>query len=395
MSHLTKWGLVLFLATFFSSLALLDNGQVSMVWHDWVIETSITFAIAALMAVFVVGYLLLRLVFNLINFPSFWRKRRLMKQYSKAEASMAQGMLALEYGDWKTAERQLLRTAKSSQAGLVHYLNAAKMAHNQGAFDRREQYLNEARQRFPNDYVTIGLVESRLLNESKPQVAQAILAELHQQHPTHRFLLKEYALLCERLKDWSEVEFLLPKLKKSNILSKLEIKDLETRLVAGKLANATSVEVLETLWKALPSSLQTAPDVLAEYVEKRMDWGHENSLAQLIEKAIKRDWHDRLVYQYGRISFGPAFERLKKGEAWLKIQPENPVLLLTLGRLACMSQLWGQGQHFLKQSLTFQPELETFHALAKCYEAEGEDGRAALTYKEAISQLEKKIEKGI
>lgn len=391
MSHLTKWGLVLFLATLVSSVALLDNGLVSMVWQDWVIETSLTFAIAALAAVFVVSYLTLRLIFNIIGFPSYWRKRRLMKQYSKAEASMAQGMLALEYGDWKTAERQLLRSAQSSQAGLVHYLNAAKMAHNQGALDRREQYLNEARQRFSNDYVTIGLVESRLLSDTEPQVAQALLAELHRQNPSHRFLLKEYALLCERLADWVELEFLMPKLKKIGALPRLEMKALETRLVAGKLMSATTVEALETLWKALPSSLQNSPEVLTEYIEKRMGWTQEIGVAQLIEKALKRQWNDRLVYQYGRITLGPAFERLRKAEAWLKNQPENPVLLLTLGRLACMSQLWGHGQNFLKQSLSFQPELETFHALARCYEAEGEEGRAALTYKEAILELEKRF----
>lgn len=390
MSYLTKWGLALFLATIITSLALLDNGQVSMVWQDWVIETSITFALAAFMVVFAVGYLVLRLLFNLLGFPNFWRQRRLMKQYGKAEASMAQGMLALEYGDWKTAERQLLRSAKTSQAGLVHYLNAAKMAHNQSATERRDQYLAEARRRFPDEYVTIGLVESRLLSDKQPEVSQAILAELHLQNPSHRLLLKEYAMICEQQADWVEVEVLLPKLKKLSALTKAEFQALEIRLVVGKIINAPSLDALELLWKSLASNVQAAPEVLAEYIEKRLGWGHENGIAQLIEKSIKRQWQDRLVYQYGRIMFGPAFERLKKAEAWLKLQPENPVLLLTLGRLACMSQLWGQGQHFLKQSLKLRPELETFHALAKCYEAEGEDGRAALTYKEAILQLEKK-----
>ena len=390
MSHLTKWGLALFVATLVTSLALLDNGQVSMVWQDWVIETSMTFALAVFLVVFALGYFMVRLVMSLIGFPAFWRRRRQIKLYSKAESSMAQGMLALEYGDWKTAERQLLRSAKTSQVGLVHYLNAAKMAHNQAAYDRREQYLAEARRRFPDEYITIGLVESRLLSEKQPEIAQAILAELHEQNPSHRLLLKEYAGVCETLNDWAQVEQLLPKLKKIGALPKLEIQALEERLVSGQLMNATSVETLEALWNSLSSALQQSPVVLAEYVEKRMGWGQEIGLAQAIEKNLRKHWDDRLVYQYGRITLGPAFERLKKAETWLKTQPENPVLFLTLGRLACMSQLWGQGQHFLKQSLKLRAELETFHALAKCYEAEGEEGRAALTYKEAILQLEKK-----
>ncbi|MEA1988002.1 MAG: heme biosynthesis protein HemY, partial [Pseudomonadota bacterium] len=102
-------------------------------------------------------------------------------------------------------------------------------------------------------------------------------------------------------------------------------------------------------------------------------------------------WNDRLVYQYGRLTLGPAFERLKVAEKWRTTQgDENPVLLLTLGRLACKSQLWALGQGYLKQSLKLRTEVETFHALAQCYEAEGKENQAALTYKEAILQLENK-----
>ncbi|MGM0542023.1 MAG: heme biosynthesis protein HemY, partial [Pseudomonadota bacterium] len=102
----------------------------------------------------------------------------------------------------------------------------------------------------------------------------------------------------------------------------------------------------------------------------------------------KREWNDRLVYQYGRLTLGPAFERLRKAEAWLKDHENNPVLLLSLGRLACRSQLWGRGQSHLQESLKIRPEVETYHALAQCYEAEGKDNQAALTYKEAIVRLE-------
>ncbi|MDX1796538.1 MAG: heme biosynthesis protein HemY, partial [Hydrogenovibrio sp.] len=132
------------------------------------------------------------------------------------------------------------------------------------------------------------------------------------------------------------------------------------------------------------------PDILAEFVEQRMGWGQEQGLAELIAKSLKKGWNDRLVYQYGRIQFGPAFDRFKVAEGWLSGQEENPVLLLTLGRLACMSQFWGAAHAYLKRSLAIRPEVETFHVLAKCYEAEGLDSEAALTYKEAILQLENK-----
>ncbi|AZR83303.1 heme biosynthesis protein HemY [Thiomicrospira sp. S5] len=390
MSRILKWSIFLVIATGLTALALNDNGQVSMVWHDWVIETSLTFALAAAVIGFSALYLLMRLVINLWHFPAYWRNRRQLKRYSKAESSMAKGMIALEYGDWQLAEKQLVKMAKHSDSGLVHYLTAAKMAHNQQAFSRRDQYLAEARQRFPSDSVTIGLVEARLLMDSEPDVSLVILNELHQQSPKNKTILAEYAHLLVKQEYWSRLEEILGEVKRFRALDKAEIQSLEVQLLAGKVARAENPEALEQLWQSLSGRQQLKPAILAEFVEQRMGWGKEQGLAELIAKSVSKQWDDRLAYQYGRIELGPAYERLKKAEKWLSNQPDNPVLLLTLGRLACMSQLWGQARHYFQESLKLQPELETFHALAKCYESEGLETQAALTYKEAILQLEKK-----
>ncbi|WP_235585204.1 heme biosynthesis HemY N-terminal domain-containing protein [Thiomicrospira sp. XS5] len=390
ISRILKWSIFLVIATGLTALALNDNGQVSMVWHDWVIETSLTFALAAAVIGFGALYLLMRLVINLWHFPAYWRNRRQLKRYSKAESSMAKGMIALEYGDWQLAEKQLVKMAKHSDSGLVHYLTAAKMAHNQQAFSRRDQYLAEARQRFPSDSVTIGLVEARLLMDSEPDVSLVILNELHQQSPKNKTILAEYAHLLVKQQYWARLEDILGEVKKFKALDKAEIQALEVQLLAGKVARAENPEALEQLWQSLSGRQQLKPAILAEFVEQRMGWGKEQGLAELIAKSVSKQWDDRLAYQYGRIELGPAYERLKKAEKWLSNQPDNPVLLLTLGRLACMSQLWGQARHYFQESLKLQPELETFHALAKCYESEGLEAQAALTYKEAILQLEKK-----
>lgn len=387
MSALIKICLVLLLATALTSLALFDSGQISMVWQDWVIETTVTFALFAVLILFGMIYLALRLVFNLLAMPNFLKHRRKFKQYARGEALMAKGMLALEYGDWKTAEKQLIKTAKKSEAGLVHYLNAAKMAHNQGIISRQTQYLEEARKRFPDDYIMIGIVESRLLQDKKPNVSEAILSELHAQNPRDRVVLAEYADILSKRKNWTDLKTTIPLLKKFKALSREDVLDMELEMAVAMIASSENLELLDSHWKSLPKLLKNNPKVITEYVEKCFGWEEESGVARLIEKSLAKTWDDRLVYQYGRIKQGPAFERLKKAEPWAKKHPNNPIVFLTLGRLACMSQLWGQGQFFLKKSLQTQPEVETFHALAKCYESEGANEQAALIYKEAILQL--------
>jgi len=390
MKLIIIWASVLLASSALATLLLYDNGHVAMVWGDWVIETSLSFASAVVIIGFLAIYWVIRLGILIWQWPSRWRQRRRMKRYKQAETEMASGMIALEHGDWQRAERQLIKSAKHSEAGLVHFISAAKMAHNQHAYDRVEQYLTQARAEYPEGYLTIGLVEARLLSERQPDVALTILETLHDQQPKQKTVLAEYAKLLGQLKQWDRLEALLPSLKKMKAIESTDLSAIEVTIWAGKLVAATNEEELERVWQVLNNRQKLMPDILAEYVEQRLGWQQEEELQAWLEKGLKAKWNDRLVYQYGRLSFGPAFERLKKAEKWLKDQPENPVLLLSIGRLACRSQLWGLGQSYLKKSLSLCPEIETFHALAQCYESEGELDQAALTYKQAILQLEEK-----
>ncbi|MDX1351783.1 MAG: heme biosynthesis HemY N-terminal domain-containing protein [Thiomicrorhabdus sp.] len=382
---------VFLFTTSLATLLLYDNGQVAMVWGDWVIETSISFLIAAILLAFIVLYGVIRLALNIWHLPAYWRRQRRIRQYSKAETAMAKGMIALEYGDWHQAEKQLIKSAKNSEAGLVHYLSAAKMAHNQQAYGRRDLYLSQARESYPEEYVTIGLVEARLLSDDKPQMALAILQTLHEQQPKNPTILAEYSVGLRQLGYWKTLGEILPKIKQTRALDTAAYFELEQGYWAGKLASANDQVELDSIWNSLSKKQHLSPELLAEYVEQRMGWGQEVTLEALLVKAINKQWNDRLVYQYGRLTLGPAFERLKVAEKWRSVQGDNnPILLLTLGRLACKSQLWALGQNYLKQSLKLHAQVETFHALAQCYEAEGKDNQAALTYKEAILQLENK-----
>lgn len=388
MKLIIIWAIVFLASTALATLTLYDNGHVAMVWGDWVVETSLSFALAAAVIIFIAIYLTVRLLMNVWQFPGRWRNRRRIKRYNKAETAMASGMIALEHGDWQRAERQLIKSAKHSEAGVVHFLSAAKMAHNQQAYKRCEQYLTQARAEYPDEHLTISLVEARLLKEREPEIALTILETLHEQEPKQKTVLAEYAGLLRTLKQWNTLEKLLPKIKRTKAVERSEYEAIEIAIWAGRLANATSEEELDSLWKPLTNRQKLTPEILAEYVERRLGWQQEVGLELWLEKGLKSQWNDRLVYQYGRLTLGPAFERLKRAEKWLVNHPENPVLLLSIGRLACRSQMWGLGQSYLKKSLSLRAEIETFHALAQCYEAEGEVDQAALTYKEAILQLE-------
>lgn len=390
MKYIVILVLLTIAATGLSTLVLHDNGLVSMVWGDWVVETSLSFLVAATVMVFAVIYLSIRFGIHLWNIPRYWRNRRTLKRFAHAQTKMSEGLLALEYGDWQKAERALIKSAKNSESGLVNYLSAAKMAHNQEALDRRDLYLEQAREEYPEAAEVIGLVEARLVAEKAPQRARAILEVLRDQAPKNATILAELLSVMEQMQDWSAIEKLLPQAKRLKAIDASRHFELSQKIYVGLIQNARDIATLEEIWQGLDKSFKADATVLSEYVEQRIGFGEEAGLVEMIEKTLAKVWHDRLIYQYGRITSGQAYQRLQVAEKWLKKNAESAVLYLTLGRLACRGQLWSRAHGYYRESLRLQPELETFHALATCYEQEGEEKQAALIYKEAMQQLEHK-----
>lgn len=388
MKKLIGWGLLLIFAVSLTSLALLNLGEVTLKWDVWEINTSVSFMLAGLIVLLILFYALIRVWLWLKGLPDAWRKRRQVKRYHQAQMSLSKGLIAQEESDWAQAEKQLIKSAKLSENGLVHYLTAAKMADMQQASARRDKYLAQARELYPEDALTIGLVEARLLKDQDAGTASVILSELHRLQPSHRAVLSEYVQLLRQHKQAETLMNLMPAIKKHAGLKRDELEGLETEVVAMRLAKSANHTDLESQWQGLSTKQKLHPLVMAAYVQYCLEVKQLNGLSEWLEKAIKTQWDEHLVYLYGQIQFGPAFDRLKKAQAWLKDHPDNPVLLLSLGRLACQSQLWGQAHGYLRESLRLRPELETFHVLAQCYEAEGQDSQAALVYKQAMRQLD-------
>jgi HemY protein len=383
------WGLVLLAAVSLTTFALLDIGRVSIRWDVWEIQTSVSLLLALLVVVLLFWVVLVRAWVWLRGLPQAWRRYRQTTRYQKAQATLSKGLIAQEEANWAQAEKHLLQSAKFSDQGVMHYLTAAKMADMQQASARRDQYLAQARAQFPDDQLTIGLVEARLIRPKDPMTALVILAELHRSAPRHKAVLSEYVSVLREQKQADTLRALMPQIKKILGLSRSELAALDEAIGAMRLQQAPDFKALQVIWQSLDSKQKCSPVILGEYVQACLRANEANGLSQLIEKALKVQWDEGLVYLYGRIEFGPAYDRLKTAQAWLKAQPESAVLFLTLGRLACQSQLWGQAHGYFRESLKRQPELETFHAFAQCYEAEGEESQAALVYKQAMLALDK------
>ena len=78
---------------------------------------------------------------------------------------------------------------------------------------------------------------------------------------------------------------------------------------------------------------------------------------------------------------GEAARRIERAEKWLKTNPRDSMLLLTLGRLCAEQELWGKAQSYLEASLAMQPTRAAHIALAQLLERIGRVADANRHYK--------------
>ena len=87
----------------------------------------------------------------------------------------------------------------------------------------------------------------------------------------------------------------------------------------------------------------------------------------MLRKASDRNWSDLLVDLFGQADGGTAYSpsQLAAAEAWLRDHPDNPVLLLTLGRLAARNQMPSKARRYYEMSIAQSPHPVTYRELGR------------------------------
>ncbi|HBJ69515.1 MAG TPA: heme biosynthesis protein HemY, partial [Alcaligenes faecalis] len=116
-------------------------------------------------------------------------------------------------------------------------------------------------------------------------------------------------------------------------------------------------EQFKALWSDLKSEEKILPGVALEAALIQEHEGNYEEAGRILEPAIAASFDSRLLEAYAQCPPEYVGRRLAKAEEWLRSQPNNPVLLSTLGHLCLTSQLWGQGEHYLLRSLKIQGDL--------------------------------------
>ncbi len=380
-----RFGVLLLIALALGALVahwlLGDQGYVLVDIRGWTLETSVPGLVLALLAV----YALVRLISWTLRAPR--RMGRAVGEYRarRGQRHLDHAFAAIAEGQWGRGER-LLGRAAHGPASLAGYLAAARAAQEQGATERRDEWLRLAYEADPGAAPAVLLTQADLqLEQGQLEEALATLQQLDSTAPAHPRGLALRARVLERLGDWDGLERLLPQLRAAKALDKDAAQALEVRVSQARLAAAQDGTELERTWQGLERSMRRDPAVLEAYTEAALRLGAADQAEPVLRRALKSTWSAPLVAAYGGLETSDPSSQLAAAEKWLDQRPEDADLLLACGRLSLRNQLWGKARSYLETSLAIRPHPDTWQIYGELLVQLGESGAASEAFRQGLA----------
>ena len=360
-----------------------DPGLVLLRYRDYEVETTLAFALVALIVIVVVIYYCVRLLRGLWRLPRGMKRLSQDRRYSKVRRQLNQGLIDLAEGRFEKAENHLVRLVDFSESPLVHYLAAARAAQLQGKHDARDSYLKAAHEARPDAELAIGVTQAELqLAHQQTEQALATLMHLHGIAPRHDYVTMLLARAYYELKDWQALVEILPDVRRKKLIKEAKLVEMEVAGYCGILELATSSQSsFEQAWNKIPKALQADPRMIHLYLDLMAEQGwHNSSAEQLVLKSLDKQWNDDLIKVYGRFQVKDANVQLARVEKWLDDFGHNENLLLALGRIAMRARLWGKAQGYLEASIGARATPAACLALAELFEQQLQQPDKAAEY---------------
>ncbi|WP_040481681.1 heme biosynthesis HemY N-terminal domain-containing protein [Luminiphilus syltensis] len=366
-----------------------DPGEVVISYGSTTIETSIWvggFLWLLFWGILVLAYRLLMTTLRAPRSVSGWLGHRKSRT---AQALTNRGLINFIEGNWKRSRRQLLRSARYSDAPLVNYLLAARASFRLGDQEGMQAYLRDAESVEGDTAIAMELTQAELqLSAGHYEQALATLVRARQNASRHPSVLELLATAYSRLEDWESLSELLPELRRHKVLDEHEIERLEHQtwdaLLVQCCGEGDDSAVVDRIWQRIPGSVKTAnPGLQRRYVDCLVKMDAHDKAQRLIVDALERNWDAHLVASLSRLSVNRPDKVLKKTERWLETHGRDPVLLLCAGRMALQAKDWNKAQEYLQESHHLAANAEICMELARFHQASGDPKRAMEFMREA------------
>jgi HemY protein len=384
------WVLGSFAAAVAVMLAARNPGYVQFVYPPYKMEMSLTLFVFAVLAAFVLGYLLVRLFFITLQLPEYVRNFREERATSKGRMAMMEALKAYFEGRYAAAEKAAVRAMELGEKSGLNSIVAARAAHELREFDKRDAYLADAGGKTVGESTMRLMAKTEfLLDQKQPQLALNSLQELSDSG-MHRHIgaLSLELKAQQQARNWDAVLDVTAQLEKRKAVDKVIAEQLRLQAWLEKLrGQTTDLAALRALWKSIPGEFRRRGKIVAAAAEAFTRLGDCQGAQQLLTDSLNAQWDRELVTLYGECRKDDNVAQIEQAERWLKQHTDDAGLLLALGKLCLHQQLWGKAQSYLDASLSLQPGTAVYAALGQLAEKLGKR-------EEALAYFQKSMQAG-
>jgi len=376
-----------------------DPGYVQISVSGWTFQSTLGAVVVGLMLFVALLYTLLWVLrtFNPLKLlsPQAWRS--LMARRS-AEDATTEGLELLLLGRWHDSYRLLVEYADKVDNPVVNYLGGAIAAHERGDKLGRNFCLERAEKRARGDDYGIRALRAWFdTRDGETEKGLALFLALKRLVPDSPFILRSIKECYIKLNDWEGLHELLPALEKQKVVEADEAHQLRIRVEQHRVvqAGAEGTEALHLAWQSVPKAIKSEHAVVSLYIKCLLQRGEDAEAVLLLNRELKHNWDDELVVLLGHVASGNPQQQLLFLEEQLKDRPNNPLLLLALGRLSLRNQLWGKArdyfEHALRMSTSGPMTAEVSGELARLLDRLGETALSLEHYQRAMQLLPQQL----
>jgi HemY protein len=355
-----------------------DPGYLLLSFGGWSVGTTLGIALAAAL----LGGALLYVAVGLLRAPLRWWRRGRRRA---ARERLANGLIAIHEGRWLRAEKSLRKAALQRELRLPALLLASHAARERGADAQAEALLEEAARGGQAMAAALPGAQ-RLLDEGRAATACELLQGLAHQGtlPPRALELQARALAaCGRADEAVE---LLPQLRRAKVREGAAWRSLEQQLLSDWLQQADNRSELERRWATLDRAQRAEAAVVSGFAIRGAALGASDAAAEAIERSLERNgWSAGLARLFGELRHSDHGAALRTAEGWLAKRPDDPDVLLCLGRLCRQDQLWGKAEAYLGRALALGVGSPAWETLAEVFAEQGDDARARQAYANAMA----------
>jgi len=367
-----------------------DPGYVLLAYRNYTAEASLWVGLILLLLLVLALYLLVQLTYWIVGgrrSVAAWLGARKLRN---AQRHTSRGLISFTEGNWLAARRQLLRGAQHNEAPLVDYLLAARASAQLQDKAKVDEYLHAAGEAEPGAATALEFARAELhLQAGEYQQAVAALNLAASNVNRHPYVLVLLRKAYQGLQDWDKLLDLLPQLQKHKLLSNEDFEQQLREVHRNRLGQGdTNLAQLQANWQKLPKQLQRDATVVEKYVGNLLRLGEQDAAEDALLYALKQEWSVALVRQYGYVHSVNATRQLARAESWLTGHPNEPQLLLCLGRLAAREKLWGKARDYFESSYRLERSPEICAELGRLLMALGQPQVAAAYFSEGLLSRE-------